>query len=197
MKTIANYVTILLMSMALKMYAQEFISSPVQFSKEMGENISATGNDYAVIKLNTHTHEFSMGSCLVMAINDTVTGKNEQYNLTLNFAGKFPIDNIDFYDVVNDDNIHTINGELTVNNVTQPYNINFGLHTANASSNIYSQDIRSSVTRISFAIELNAADFELFAIPVTFAKVIVIGVKNGVINKTGDNNTSPECIGAN
>lgn len=197
MKTLATYVSILFLSIAFKLSAQEFISSPVRFSKETEENISFTGNDYAVIKLNTHTQEFSMGSCLIMGINDTVTGKSEEFNLTLNFAGKFPIDNIDFFDIANDNNIHTINGELTVNNVTHPYKINFGLHAANPSSNIYSQDIRNSNTRISFALEINTGDFELETIPLTFAKTIIVSVKNGVINKTGDNNTSQECIGAN
>lgn len=170
----------------------DFLTSRIRVSTEIGNVVSE--NTFAIVKLNTNSHEFNVASCILFEINDSSTAKSEQANLTLNFTGQFPIDNLDFYDVANDKNIHTISGELTINNVTRPYKINFGLHGP-SSINVYTQDKRSYIARINFAMEINTDDFNL-DIPSSYAKTFVIAVKDGVINKADEYDLGPECIGS-
>lgn len=193
MKTLHCYLTELLILIASHIPAQsDFISSRVYVLKETGEAIPAE-NAHALIKLNTHNYEFTINSCLILTISDSVTDKSQQTSIDLNFTGPFPIDNLDFYDVVNDKNIHVINGELTVNEITHAYKVNFGLHSP-TSRNVYTQGIPSYSAHINFAIEINPIDFNLDNIPASFAKTLIIRVKDGIINKTGENEIAPECI---
>lgn len=170
----------------------DFLTSRIRVSTETGNVVSE--NTFAIVKLNTNSHEFNIASCILFEMNDSSTGTSEQTSLTLNFTGQFPIDNLDFYDVANDKNSHTISGELTINNITRPYKINFGLH-GSSSINVYSQDKRSYMARINFAIEINTDDFNL-NIPPGYAKTFVVAVKDGVINKADEYDLGPECIGS-
>lgn len=195
MKPIAHFLTTasLIIGLSASSQAQDdFVTSRIRVSTETGVIIS--DNASAIIKLNTHSQELNVSSCILLSINDSVTGKSNQTSLTIDFTGQFPIENLDFYDVANDKNIHIASGELTVNQVNRPYKMNFGLHGP-SSINVYSQDKRSYSARINFAIEVNAADFNLGDIPASFAKTIILGIKDGVINKTDEYNIGPECVG--
>lgn len=193
MKTLPCHLTALLILVTLGLAAQsDFISSRVYVLKETGETIP-TENAHSLIKLNTHNYEFNINSCLILTINDSITGKSQQTSIDLNFTGRFPIDNLDFFDVINDKNIHVINGELSINEITHAYKVNFGLHNP-TSKNIYTQGTSTYSAHINFAIEIKPTDFSLDNIPVSFAKTLIIRVKDGVINKTGENEIAPECI---
>lgn len=196
MRTSAILLTSLLsMSLSYASAQSDFLTSKVRVSTETGYLVS--DNSYAIIKLNTHSHEFNMSSCIVFTINDTITGKSEQKSLTLNFTGQFPIDNLAFYDAVNDRNIHVVNGELAVNDVVKPYKIAFGLHNPSSINNVDSQDRTSYPLRINFAMEIRTAFFDLHDIPAYYAKIFLIAVKDGVINRSDEYVINPECIGRN
>ena len=135
-----------------------FVTSGTRISTETGTVIS--DNSLSIIKLNTHSQELNISTCILLNINDSITGKKDQASLTIDFTGQFPIENLDFYDVANDKNIHVVSGELTVNQVSRPHKMNFGLHGP-SSINVYTQDKRSYSASISFAIEVNTYDFEL------------------------------------
>ncbi|MFY9308318.1 MAG: hypothetical protein WAQ28_04630 [Bacteroidia bacterium] len=170
----------------------DFKTSRIRVSTESGAVVSE--NTFAVIKLNTNSQEMDISSCILFDINDSATGKSEQASMTINFKGQFPIENLDFYDVANDKNIHTMSGELTVNNITRAYKMNFGLHGP-SSINVYTQDKRSYTAQISFAIEIDVDEFDL-DVPPSYAKTFIIAIKDGVINKTNEYDLGPECIGS-
>jgi hypothetical protein len=172
----------------------DFVTSHISVMKETGESMISSDNSYAVIKLNTYNQQLDINSCVLLTISDSITKKDELFSLSLNFTGQFPIDNLDFYDVANDKNIHTANGILTVNNVPHSYRLNFGLHGPN-SINFRSQDASSYQAQINFAMEIGSVDYGLNDIPANVTKAILVVIKDGIINKTNENNVGPECVG--
>lgn len=183
MKTITVFLTIVLFGIEYKTKAQEFISSNVRVFQEAGKTISSKENEFSIIKLNSQTNQLSIDLCVLLTnTNDSLEELNQE--LSLNFRGAFPIDDLVFFNLAGKEGqIYTITGELTVNDIVKTYStLNFSLHTSNFPS-IYTRDVESYKYHISFLMEINPIDFCLEIVLQNCARIIFVEVKDGTINK--------------
>ncbi|HEY0029906.1 MAG TPA: hypothetical protein VGC65_04030 [Bacteroidia bacterium] len=189
MKTI-TLLTVLLLFFAGGIAAQEqYIASPVRLSKEAIGKISSVITENALIKLNNQNDEFTFAIRLYPILtssstNDSITTMNQ--NLVVDYKAEFPIDDLDFFDVGYEGKTYSLNGDLTIYNITRPLLINFYLHESTP-EDINAKNIRSYPVRISFAFEINPAEYGLDYETANFTEKIIIIVENGIINKPSAN----------
>jgi hypothetical protein len=198
MKTIASITTIILMLVVLKTSAQEFINSRATISVDSDVPIPFK-DETVLILLNEQTSFFSVSSCILLRTvklnNDSSATSNKP--LFMNFKAPFPITNLDFYDPNNDKKQYTMNGELTIAETTKPFTIDFNLHSY-ASQNTVTNDFHSYPALISFTMQIDPDDYNLQNVPscfsnFCFAKLIMVSVQNGTINKSNESGKQPEC----
>jgi hypothetical protein len=199
MKKIVYLVVSILFAMTIKMSAQEFISSRASISSD-NEGLIPSENESVLIQLNEQTSLFSVSSCILLKSlkgnkNDSALLINRQ--MYLNFKAPFPIDDLNFYDINNNEKLYSMSGELTIGEVTVPFKINFSLH-GYTPQDIATNDIHSYPALISFTMEINPDDYRLENVPSCFAgncfeKLIMVAIKNGTINKSNDSGQKPQC----
>jgi hypothetical protein len=195
MKTLAVIFSSLLFLISNKISAQEFLKSNARVYTESGEIISSRSNEYALINLNSQTNQFSVDLCALL-INPTKsdTIKETSQQLSLNFLGIFPIDDLEFYDLDGKEGkVNTITGELMINNIRKSYTqLNFILHRSNY-PNTYISDIYSYTFHISFILEIDPVDFCLDYVLENCPKKIMLQVEDGIINKLNAGYPKVEC----
>lgn len=193
MKTITVFLTIVLLGIEYKTKAQEFVSSNVRIFQEAGKTISSKENEFSIIKLNSQTNQLSIDLCVLLTNTyDSLQELNQQ--LSLNFKGPFPIDDLDFFNLAGKEGkIYTVTGDLTINDIVKSYStLNFSLHTSNFPS-IYSRDIESYPYHIGFLMEINPMDFCLEIVMQNCARTIFVEVKDGTINKLYEDDEKIGC----
>ena len=182
MKTIFKFLTTIMIMMSVNLTAQDFISSAVRLSKEAIGKTTSVISENAVIKLNEQTDEFTFSIRLFPILttateNDSIASLNQK--IIMNYIAVFPIDDLSFFEAGNNGKRYTLKGDLTINEVTKPYELDFYLQ-----KNL-PQDLTTYTypVRISFALEINPAEFGLDNETAKFTEKIVIVIGNGIINK--------------
>jgi hypothetical protein len=185
------FVSFLILSFYFKAQSQVIIGSPTIISTEVNGNINSVNNESTVISLNDASKEFTASVSLLPIVNnaDEEDSLAEANNLLqLIFTGQFPIDNFAFFSDNNDDNIHRMNGLLSVNGISNPYTLSFTLQSPlntdkRNSEEVLSADASFFPFKISFIIEMNPADFGLDREPSAIEKDIIVEVTGGIINE--------------
>jgi|GEM_PF-3339951 len=194
MKASFVFFAIAIFGIVINSSAQEFLNSPVRIYMETGEIISSRTNEYAIISLNNQTNIFTVDLCVLLSnINkhDTLEEINQQ--LSLNFKGQFPIDDLDFYDTgAKGGQIYSITGDLTINDIMKSFTkINFSLNRSTVPDDFIVT--KSYPYHISFLIEVDPIEFCLNNILPKCPKTIIVSIEDGIINKINDGNEKPEC----
>lgn len=175
-----------ILMVTFKINAQEFVSSDVRLSKEAIGKTTSVVSENAVIRLNNQNDEFVFSIRLFPILtstneNDSITSLNQK--MVVDYKAIFPIDDLDFFDAGNEGKRYTLYGDLTVNNITKPLQLDFYLQQYIA-PDISIQDIQIYPVRISFAFEINPAEFGLDNETAKFTEKIIVVVGNGIINKS-------------
>jgi hypothetical protein len=186
MKTIAKFIIVILTGLAFSCDAQEFIASRVKLSKEAIGKVSTVTSDNAVIRLTEGSNNFSFSLQLYPILsglneNDSIATLNQK--ITMTYKAEFPISDPDFYNIDTKSKQYTMDGDLTVNGFTRPVKISFYLMPAVA-ADVSSRDIHGYPFRISFALEINPAEYGLDIETAKFTEKITVMVDNGIINRT-------------
>lgn len=196
METFKKICITILMVFAVRTYSQEFIASNAMLSKE-SENCNSQSpifcryfaTEVALLKLNEQNDEFSIYIPLFSILtspkgNDSIANLNK--NIYATFIGKFPVSNLDFYESNATESAFSFPGELTINGITKPINISMGIF-ASTDRDEASRGIDTYPVRISFTIEIDPGEFKLDFETINFINSIIIEVRNGVINKSTEN----------
>jgi hypothetical protein len=186
MKTIAHFLTILLLTVSFQLPAQEFIGSHVRLTKEAVNQPVSVKDDNGIIRLNDQTNEFSIYVQLwqiLTSANESDSIADINKHLRVNFRGQFPISDFAFY--TGDEKTYQIPGKLTINHISRAISIVCSFHKS-ISENFDENDVHSYPVRISFAIEINPADYNLDIETAKFTETIIVAVENGIINKSID-----------
>lgn len=189
MKTIFIFLTSVFLMITVKIAAQEYVASPVKLSKEAIGKISSVLSENAVIILNDQNDEFAFAIRLfpiLTALNEGDSIARLNQSLVMDYQAGFPIDDLDFYMPGNKSKQHSMDGNLTINNITKPVKINFYLYES-VPQDISSKDVHTYPLRISFALEINPAEYELDIETAKFTEKIIVVVKNGIINRASNN----------
>lgn len=168
--------------------AQEFIGSNVRFSKEIETGGSFSADEIGLIKLNDQNDEFVFDIRLFPILttpkdNDSIASMNK--SVVLHFKTQFPVTDLDFLANDGSEQTFTVPAELTINNITQPVNIRFGLHSSMSRTDD-ARGIKSYPAMVSFVIEINPGEYDLDFETINFVRTIYVEVRNGTINRTTD-----------
>jgi hypothetical protein len=186
MKTIFRLLTAFMIMISVSMTAQDYISSNVKLSKEAIGKITSVMSENVVIKLNEQNDEFTFSLRLYPILagineNDSIASLNQK--IILDYKGVFPIDNLSFFEAGNNGKRYTLKGDLTVNNITKPHELDFYLQES-LPQDISTMDIHTYPVRISLALEFNPAEFGLDNETAKFTEKITIVIADGIINKS-------------
>lgn len=189
MKTLKSILMSFLIAMAINASAQDFIGSNVRFTKNIETGASYSAEEIGLIKLNEQNNEFSFDISLFPILtnpkdNDSITSINRRINLS--FRSEFPASNLDFLSNDGSEINYFIPGELTVNGVTQPVKIQFGIHSSMTQTN-EALGIKTFPALVSFVVEINPGDFGLDFETINFVNLIRLEVRNGVLNRATQN----------
>ncbi|MDF2436671.1 MAG: hypothetical protein K0Q95_1047 [Bacteroidota bacterium] len=190
MKTLKTIITsFLIAASSIGVLAQDFIGTNVRFSKEIETGGSYTAGEIGLIKLNDQNDEFSFDISLFPiltspAANDSITGLNKQVDL--NFHAQFPAGDLDFLANDGSEKTYSIPGELTINNITRPVKMVFGIHSSMTQAN-GALGIKTFPALVSFIIEINPAEYGLDFETINFVRVIRVEVRNGILNRSTQN----------
>ena len=189
MKTKHHIFSLFLFVIVCNTTAQEFLNSNARIFRETGESISHSEDEKSVIKLNPQTNQFRVDFCVWL--NKTSSADQQ---LTLEFTGPFPINDLDFYDLEGEGRkTYAIIGELTINNITRTYTqLHFTLHRSNLPNN-YSPNVISYPYNIAFLFEINPAEFCLENILENCPRTLFVEVKDGIINRFTNGYGKPKC----
>lgn len=170
---------------------QEFIASTVRFSKYIETGRTLSTNEFGVIRLNNENDEFVFDVPLYSILtsprnNDSITALNKK--MLVHYKADFPVNDLDFLANDGAQKTFSIQGELTINNITLPVNTVFSLHGAMEQAD-EARGIKSYPVLVSFLIEINPAEYNLDFETINFVRSIYIEVSNGVINRTNGSST--------
>jgi hypothetical protein len=185
MKTLNTLLISIFSVIAFQVTAQEFIGSNVRLSKEIETGGAFSSNEIGLIKLNDQNNEFvfdlPLFSILSTPNNDSIISLNK--GVVLHFRTDFPVSDLDFLSNDGSEKTFTVPGELTINNITLPVNMNFGLHSSMAQVDD-ARGIKSYPAMVSFVIEINPAEYNLDLETINFVRSIYVEVRNGIINRS-------------
>jgi hypothetical protein len=191
MKTLKTILTTILLATSISAVGQDFIGTNVRFSKDIETGGSYTAGEIGLIKLNDQNDEFSFDISLFPiltspASNDSIRGVNRQVDL--NFHAQFPSGDLDFLSNDGSERIYTVPGELTINNITRPAKVMFGIHSSMSQTN-EALGIKTFPALVSFIIEINPAEYGLDFETINFVRVIRVEVRNGILNRSTQNSS--------
>ncbi len=186
MKTIFNILTGLFISISVMAQAQEYVSSDVKLSKEAIGKTTADIVENAVIRVNEQNDEFAFSIRLFPILassndNDSIATLNK--NMVLDYKASFPIDDLAFFEPGNNGKKFILRGNLTINNISKPVQLDFYLQEY-MPQGLATKDIQTYPVRMSFALEINPAEYGLDNETAKFTEKIIIVVGNGIINRT-------------
>lgn len=188
MKTICTILTAFFLSFTIGIYGQEFIGNTAKLSKfkDTTAAVFYSANEICLIKLNDQTDEFIFNlplfNILSSSTNDSITALNKL--VFASYRADFPVSNLDFFSSGAEASFD-ITGELTINGITKHAPLHLSLQSAPILEN--NRDIHSYPVKISFAMDINPAEYFLDYETINFTRTITIEVSHGVINRTNDN----------
>gem|GEM_PF-6560859 len=179
MKIILMFLCSLLLNVS-PVFAQQAVSD-VLLAKKLNDVVSGTAKTTGYFSIGESTHEFKASISLTPLISSGQ--EDDDPSLQLLLKGSFPLPKIDFMTTADNGKTSRILLTAQLNGVSKEIEVPFTLFisndapfTANGNAEIYQP-------KLDMELVIDPVDFGLDKDPYGFQGLILVGVKNAVLNK--------------